>query len=300
MTLQMIESFLAIVRYHSISQAANALYVSQSTVSLRLQMLEKEIDTVLVSRKKGMRGIELTQDGENFVPLARQWLSLWDRMQGVKFKESETSLVVGCLTSLSDFILSPLFQQIVRQNSNMHLRIRTQHTTDIYQMLDSGEIDVGFAFYPIHYGNVLARPVFREKMFMICHKGGNYPSAPIHPGSINPKDELFLLWNQEMHNWHNYWWTPVYAPRVRVDRPSMLLDFLKTSPKAWCVCPESIIGFFQSKMEVEIHEFSDPPPDRISYLLIQRNPKHKDNKGLDIFLEAFDVFLENLQWKFVG
>jgi DNA-binding transcriptional LysR family regulator len=296
MTLQMIESFLAIVQYHSISLAANALYVSQSTISFRLQMLEKEIDAVLINRKKGTRGIELTQDGENFVPLAHQWLSLWYRMRGIKDRENEASLVIGGLTSLNDFILDPFFRQIVLNNPNMHLRIRTQHTSEIYQMLDSGEIDFGFAFYPIHYGNVTARPVFREKTFMVCHENKSFPPGPIHPSSLNVKDEFFLSWSPDIRKWHDYWWMPVNSPRVRVDRPSTLLSFLQENPMAWCLCPESVIEFFKTKMDVEIHEFIDRPPDRISYLLAQRKFKHKSNKGHDIFLSAFDSFLPTVKW----
>ena len=43
MTYEQIQTFLAVVSYGTISSAADALYVSQSTVSTRLQQLEEEL-----------------------------------------------------------------------------------------------------------------------------------------------------------------------------------------------------------------------------------------------------------------
>ena len=50
--------FLTIVSTNSVSKAAEQLYISQSSVSKRLQQLETEIGVPLITRKKGTRGIE--------------------------------------------------------------------------------------------------------------------------------------------------------------------------------------------------------------------------------------------------
>ena len=48
-----IKTFLNIVRYQSISGAAQAMYTSQPTVSARLNQLEEELGFQLVRRNKG-------------------------------------------------------------------------------------------------------------------------------------------------------------------------------------------------------------------------------------------------------
>ena len=45
--------FLTIVSTNSVSKAAEQLYISQSSVSKRLQQLETEIGVPLITRKKG-------------------------------------------------------------------------------------------------------------------------------------------------------------------------------------------------------------------------------------------------------
>ena len=60
LTREAIESFLATVRLQSVSEAANALFVSQSTISHRLQVLEAELNTKLFYRQRGFKHLTLT------------------------------------------------------------------------------------------------------------------------------------------------------------------------------------------------------------------------------------------------
>ena len=57
MDLANIEVFLAIARTRSISKAAKTLFVSQSTVSYRLKLLEEELDCKLIERGRGQNQI---------------------------------------------------------------------------------------------------------------------------------------------------------------------------------------------------------------------------------------------------
>ena len=55
--------------------AAQALYITQPTLSARLQTLEDEVGTPLFVRGKGLRRLELTDAGSRFLPLAQRTLS---------------------------------------------------------------------------------------------------------------------------------------------------------------------------------------------------------------------------------
>ena len=68
MNLTNVQTFLRVVYTNSLTQAANELYVSQPTVTARLQQLETELNTVLLRRGKGLRTIELTPQGRAFIP----------------------------------------------------------------------------------------------------------------------------------------------------------------------------------------------------------------------------------------
>lgn len=64
MTLTQLEYFCMVCRYHSITRAADALYVSQPTISTSIRDLEKEFHLKLFNH--GKNRISLTKDGEAF------------------------------------------------------------------------------------------------------------------------------------------------------------------------------------------------------------------------------------------
>ena len=67
-----IETFLMIVKTKNITKTAENLFLSQPTVSHRLKCLEEELNVKLLTRKKGYKQIELTAQGEEFVPIAER------------------------------------------------------------------------------------------------------------------------------------------------------------------------------------------------------------------------------------
>ena len=71
MNLSEIETFLMIVKTKNITKTAENLFLSQPTVSHRLKSLENELQVNLITRKKGYKQIELTTQGEEFIPNCR-------------------------------------------------------------------------------------------------------------------------------------------------------------------------------------------------------------------------------------
>ena len=64
---------MAIVQHQTSSAAAKALFVSQSTISHRIQALENELGFILFDRQKGFKKMELTEDGKKFYLLPSWW-----------------------------------------------------------------------------------------------------------------------------------------------------------------------------------------------------------------------------------
>ena len=71
-----IETFWAVVQHGTMTAAAEALYITQPTLSMRIRALEERVGTPLFLRGKGQRRIQLTEAGQKFLTLARRWQSL--------------------------------------------------------------------------------------------------------------------------------------------------------------------------------------------------------------------------------
>ncbi len=73
MTLTQLEYFCTVCRYHSITRAAEELFVSQPTISLAMKELEKEFNLQLFNHSRNR--ISLTKDGEQFYLRAQDLLN---------------------------------------------------------------------------------------------------------------------------------------------------------------------------------------------------------------------------------
>ena len=99
-----IETILVIASSKSISDAADKLFITQSTASHRLQALEMELGTSLLVRQKGVRQMELTPAGKQFTGLAEQWISLWKKTQLLKEHEKEPEDIAFSAENLAKLI----------------------------------------------------------------------------------------------------------------------------------------------------------------------------------------------------
>lgn len=296
MTRENIESFLTVVRLQSVSKAAESLYVSQSTISHRLQILESELHTKLFHRQRGFKQITLTESGISFIPLATQWLELDDTIHETLSASTLGKVVIGSMDSLNQYLINDIIRQIKKENPKLNLEFVSYHSQEIYSRLTSGYIDVGFAFYPVHY-EIDAVPVFSEPMYMIAPVGSCYPEGPIHPNQLKKSNQIFFQWNPQMRDWNNEWWSEQEAPYVKVDSTSLLTIFL-SEPHNWAVCPATVAEVFRSRGLVEIHPFEVTPPHRVCYLLQKKQPDGRTTEAVRIFMDSFYRLWENHPWKY--
>lgn len=75
MNIENIEAFVYINHYGSFNKAADVLYISQPTVTARIQSLERELDCKVFDRLG--KQINLTDKGRQFLPYAQQILQVY-------------------------------------------------------------------------------------------------------------------------------------------------------------------------------------------------------------------------------
>ncbi len=171
MTHWEIKTFLEIVKYSSISKAAEKLFLTQSTVSHRLSVLEEELGVRLIIRRQGHRSIELTNDGEAFLPLAYEYEALWERIEIFCRSGSKAIFSIGCHASMNDSIFYKLLNKLLESNTSitkrkMTFRLESHTTEELYQLLESGHINIAFLRNPQENRNFVIEPFFAEKRKM--------------------------------------------------------------------------------------------------------------------------------------
>lgn len=150
MELRVLQYFLAVTREQSISGAAEALHLSQPTLSRQLKDMEDELGKQLMIR--GNRKITLTEEGMILRKRAEEILDL------VQKTEQEISLsddliagdvYIGAGETDAVHLLAKAARQLQQSYPAIHYHISSGDTTDVLERLDKGLIDFGLLFGPV-------------------------------------------------------------------------------------------------------------------------------------------------------
>lgn len=292
MTYEQVETFLAAVSNGTISAAAEALYVSQSTVSSRIQLLEQELGIPLLIRQKGLRTIELTSYGREFLPIANQWASLWKETRSLKTKSDLQTLRIGSVDAINNYTLLPMYRQHIENYPDIRLAIHTFHSTEINSRVQSRDLDLGIVFSRrIRYPDVVSKAIYRELMYLVCRKDSPYYDG-INPRELDISKEVYLRWDQGYQQWHDRYWDPAVSPLVTVNTGSMLRHYL-TEPGRWAIAPMSVVQRISRSGDLVWYRLSETPPPRIGYLLRSRYPKTSHMAAIETFINELEQYIQD-------
>lgn len=293
MNYQDVEAFLTIVRTRSISKSADALYLSQSTISHRLKALEDELNTTLIIRQQGRRSIELTPTGEDFIPIAEKWKSVWTETQQLKNSKDRLFLSIGCVDSYSSYIFPSLYKQLSTLDTPINLTIKTHQTYELYDLLEKQEIDVAFVCHEMQHANILITPIFSEAMVFICSQNyDNYPQI-LDIKDLDPSKELLLNWSTPYSSWHDYWFDTTIRPHIHLDKVSLIDSFIYDN-SYWAIAPFSVASHLKKAGLINIHELKNPPPARVCYKIMNKFNKVNNITSFKLFEQYCDLFVKNL------
>ncbi|MEM1505457.1 LysR family transcriptional regulator [Domibacillus sp. 8LH] len=104
MNIDHLEAFIYAVHFNSIHKAADALFLSQPTVTARIKTLERELEQQLFDRSG--RGVSLTEKGREFLPYAEQIVQTYEQAKKLLRRESaQKECVIGANLISSQYFL---------------------------------------------------------------------------------------------------------------------------------------------------------------------------------------------------
>lgn len=296
MDLADIEMFLSIVTTKSISKTADALFLSQPTVSHRLKLLEKELGCSLILRSKGFKQIELTPEGADFIPIAERMMSLWKETRLLQGRRERTLLTIGCTDSVNVALLAPFYRQLIRGETVLDLNIRTHQSSELYGILDAHDIDLAFVYYQLYYKNILCECVFEEQMYLVQSSNPAVDKPLVHTEELDPAKELFLKWDDPYQIWHDQWLTNYARPTFSADTITVISKMWNPREQYWMIAPESVIHELYGSHALYVSRLENPPPNRCCYKIKHRNPLITTEKALGYFEEKLAQYLQNLKF----
>ena len=138
-----LEVFVAVADCHSFTEAANQLYLAQSTVSNHVQALENALKVNLFQRESKKK-IMLTQEGQRIYQYAREIIGKCTELEEDITGDADRTLVLGASTAPAQGILPTLLCDFMEEYPRYCYTVKNGDSADIQHKLLSGEIQVGF------------------------------------------------------------------------------------------------------------------------------------------------------------
>lgn len=169
---RLLKYFLTVAREQNITRAAEALYISQSTLSKQMMDLEEQLGVTLFTR--GNRSITLTDEGRYLRSRAQEALEFLDRTENELHKDESIvsgEIRLGSAQMASMRSLTKLMARFQEKYPNVRFRLFSGDAERVLEKLGTGIFDIGFLLSPpIEQQFEYAKLPFKETFVLLMHK----------------------------------------------------------------------------------------------------------------------------------
>ena len=170
MTLTQLEYVLAVFKHQHFGRAAESCFVTQPTLSMQLQKLEDELQTIIFDRSKSP--IQPTSDGQLIIAQAQKIIHEQKRMFALidETKEELTGeLRIGVIPTLAPYIIPMFIQNFVDQYPTLNIQLQEATTENCIEMLKNDELDAALLATPLHEKTIEERVLYYEPFYLFVH-----------------------------------------------------------------------------------------------------------------------------------
>ena len=166
-TIKNLEIFVTVVDRSSFSQAANDLYLSQSTVSSAISALEKSLGALLLVRN-ARRKVEMTEAGERLYPMAKRIIGSCAELQET-FRQGRgfPPLLIGASSVPARYLLPGLMAGFLKKQPDCRYIVEQSDSRKVHQMLKKEIVRIGFTGDRVEDAELTYLPVAKDRLVVV-------------------------------------------------------------------------------------------------------------------------------------
>jgi LysR family transcriptional regulator, cyn operon transcriptional activator len=272
MLLRHIRYFLAVAEHRNFTRAAEALHVSQPTLSQQIRQLEETLRVPLLDRSG--RTIQLTDAGVAYLGYAQR--ALQDLEAGRRAihdvqELSRGSLRLAFTPTFAAYLIGPLLEKYNRRYPHITLNIDEIPQDRVEALLSADALDVGIAFDDTRTPDIETHVLFTEALDMVvgdahprAKKGATMMAREFGNQSLVLLNEAFVT----RHHIDHYCQQHGIAPHITMEVNSVcaVIELVRRSTLA-TVLPAAI-----AQQQTGLHRVNLKPalPQRTAALLLRK------------------------------
>ncbi len=202
-SLRNLQYLIKLHELKSFNKAAEACFVSQSTLSSGIQNLEDQLEGQLIERDH--KSFVFTQLGDELVDMAKSIVQ-----QASELKACATSnqspmsglIKLGCIPTIAPFLFKPIFSECSKTYPDLKLQLTEDTTENLLTLLDSGEIDCALMALPVDINGFHSKLLGQDKFWLAAHKQYEKLGEGEFSYDKLPDESIFLLQSEHCLTQH--------------------------------------------------------------------------------------------------
>lgn len=202
MNLRDLEYFSYLCKLKSFTETARALYVSQPSVTMAINRLEKELNIKLIIREHSKNYFSLTEGGKI---LEKRALNIFNELKEAKLELSKLSgskIKLGVPPIIGAYFFPALMEKLVLNKLAENIELVETGSIDMRKLILRGEVDMALlgSLEPIEDNN-LNSSILKTDKFMVCMSKSHIIStkASLSFKDIS-KEKFVVLGSSYIHN----------------------------------------------------------------------------------------------------
>ena len=192
--LKHLNYLVALHQHQHFLRAANACYVSQSTLSSAIIKLEEQLNCQLIERDN--KSFIFTLQGEEIVEMAKRLIN--DANDLVQYANAQGNsekgkVIIGVIPTIAPFLLQEIASVCMHSLPNLELYFIEDTTENLLTQLQNGLIDLAILALPIAGHNFKSRVLAKDPFYI----AGDQTLVERYKSSLSyqalPEHSIFLL-----------------------------------------------------------------------------------------------------------
>lgn len=193
-------AFLEVATAGSLTRAAERLGVSQPSVTVAMQRLERRVGVPLLVRSK--QGVSLTRPGQLLATRAQGLVGEWEALARTVSDEAEEPqgrLTIGCHVTVARHWLPRLLPPVLSRWPRLEVHVVHELSRRVNDLVAAHELDLGLVVNPLRHPDLVIRELATDVFTAWDVRGQLSPTALFDPDLRQAQTILQQLQRRGVH-----------------------------------------------------------------------------------------------------
>ena len=185
-----LRTFISVVEYNNFTKAAEAINLSQPSVSLHIKHLEEYFNTTLIQRSIKQKNIYITESGNLLYERSKQIIKLLEDTKDDFLDYGNVvkgRLRIGASFTIGEYFLPTFLGQFTKTYPDLELEVVIENTNNICERVKSFQVDLALVEGTVPSSNFVTNHFYKDEMVV---------AVPYNHYLVNRKFSIEELGNQ--------------------------------------------------------------------------------------------------------